>query len=210
MRKSLVHACVLLLLGASVVTAIALGFERPSPAVSLGHAEYLYDFRSLDEMVATSAAVVEATVLTVEKGPVLGGETTDEDEASGGPGSDGAVEYMSVTLGVDEVFVGSLEVGKPVTLLELPTVELPLTPDGSHGFFFLYFDKTYTVHTLIGPEGRFLVGEGGKVSSTSPPKDWITALEQQSVDDFRASLKAAVSTVEIRSVEPAEPRVGGK
>lgn len=151
---------------------------------SVTRGEYVYDFSSLKEMVARSIAVVEASVLEVQPGAVA----AVEDEAS--------IQYMDVTLRLDRVFAGTgMSSGDTISVQELPTVELSLTPNGSHGFFFLTRDNETGSYLIINPEGRFLVDGSGQItSSEADPDDWVVAIEKETPEQLRHDIASAVGS----------------
>ena len=186
------------MLRASAVAIAIVLFLLPScRSEGLRHAEYLYDFEGLAQMVATSDAVIEGTVVEIADGPTVVVDTDD------------VTQYTNVTITVDQVLSGTLnDSATKVTVVELPSVELPLTPADDHGFFFLYWDKSDQAYTLIGPQGRFMVDEKGLMDSTAPKSAWITSLEGLTVLQFREDLDQAISQAAEGSVSPAEPVVG--
>lgn len=176
-----------------VVVALASCSGSRSSGNQVTHAEYVYDFSSLKEMVAASTAVVEASVAGVQPGEVA----AVEDEAT--------IQYMDVTLKLDQVFAGAgITSGDTVTIQELPTIELPLTPDGSHGFFFLTRDNDTGSYLIINPEGRFLVdGSGSITSSETEPDEWIAAIEKETTEQFRQDIESAVGSEASTTATPS-------
>jgi hypothetical protein len=192
------------LLAVSLIFSFGCSAQRDS-ASSLGHAEYPYDFTSLEQMVATSSLVVEGTVTKVGRGPVVGGKCTDQEEASGVCEGDGAVQFMNVVLKLDRVFFGASPKGADsITVTELPTLEIPLTPENSHGFYFLNYSKQEDRFVIINPEGRIFVGEGQTLlTPDEETDDWLLTIASETPAEFRADLEAAVGEVKSGAVEPA-------
>lgn len=169
-----------------LVTFALVACSGGSPSINtITRAEYLYDFATLNEMVATSTAVVEGSVVGVEPGAVA----AVEDEAE--------IRYMDVTLKLDRVFLGpGINAGDTITIEELPNVDLSLTPNRSQGFFFLSWDKDTSSYLIINPEGRFLVdGSGSIISSETDPDDWVLAIEKETPQQFTRDIVSAVDSV---------------
>lgn len=166
--------------------------------------EYAYDFSSLSEMVATSSAVVEGRVTDVAPGPVVGAtcspDLAPEDCAAGG------VQFTDVTVMVEDVFVGSdLVKGSTITISELPTAELPLTPIDASGFFFLHYGKSDGFR-LLSPQARFLINDRGVLTESEEyPDEWVREILAGTPSEFRSEIVDAAKAVAAGKVSPAAP-----
>ena len=191
---ALLVVCIGLLLTASCA---AEPVQPPPP----GRQE-LYDFTSLEEMVATSDAVIEGTVLSAEPGRVVG---SDSDP----------VQFVQLNLKVDELLFGKLPVlGKDQTImLEESAGSVEGSGDlqgvygsaaGDHGIYFLGWKDETPFYYLINSEGRFLV-QDGKVVALNKLDEWALDLERLSPDALKSRILEAADAARAGEVAPVAP-----
>jgi hypothetical protein len=112
-RGEIMHIRILGVIPAAALTLTACGAgavrdDLRSSAASplLSHIQEAFDFNGLPQMVATSSAVVLGHVISVKPGPVTGGTYPDQMEASGAHEGDGAVQYATATIAIENVLYG--------------------------------------------------------------------------------------------------------
>jgi hypothetical protein len=159
--------------------------------------ESLFDFDNLASMVATSDAVIEGDVVQIKPGRSI--QESD----------DFVLQFQNVTIAVDRLYSGKLSgPTSGVTVEEHATVELPLTTEGSHGFFFLHWDDVNARYYIIAPEGRFLeTSYGLRAAPGAEFEDgvWVQEIEKLTVGEFRQQLEEAVAEVKQGLVSPLDP-----
>ncbi|HWM20822.1 MAG TPA: hypothetical protein VNO51_14105 [Ilumatobacteraceae bacterium] len=155
----------------------------------------VYDFSSLDEMGAASDLVVEADVVAVERGRLVG----EPDE--------GGVISRIVTLAVADVIRGGATTASTLIVEEegwlpdgTPIIVDDVEPSvvGDHGVWFLDEleapdDADVPVYLVINSQGRMLERDGGVVGGdqTDP---LVRTVQQQAYDELIRALKATTSS----------------
>lgn len=162
--------------------------------------EELFDFTSLEQMLATSDVVIAGTVLDVEPGRVVGSEADP-------------VQLLQLTINVDEILYGDLPTGSAQTILveesagslegAQETVGIYGSKAGDNGFYFLGWKDGTSYYYLVNSEGRFLI-ESGRVVASNQLDAWALELEQLTPDQLKERIAQAVRAVEAGDVQPAD------
>jgi hypothetical protein len=216
-RGEIMHIRILGVIPAAALTLTACGAgavraDLRSSAASplLSHIQEAFDFNGLPQMVATSSAVVLGHVISVKPGPVTGGTYPDQMEASGAHEGDGAVQYATATIAIENVLYGrpAISLGSQVDVLELPSRELPQSQPGDRGLFFLLKDPRDGAYRIINSEGELLVDSAGELSTArTEPDAWETSLLKLNLAKIEAAVSAAGLRVSRGEVRPASPQI---
>lgn len=146
------------------------------------------DFASLEEMVAGSDVVLEGTIIGVEPGRIVG-------EAD-------PIQFLQLTIRIEELLAGSTPTGAVETLLMEESTGSVEGPDnlegvygssvGDHGVYFLGWKDSTPYYYLINSEGRFLEVDGRMVASNDLD-DWAAELEQLTLEEFKTRVESAAN-----------------
>ncbi|MGH2683386.1 MAG: hypothetical protein ACRDIX_09165 [Actinomycetota bacterium] len=178
-------------------TACEGGSSKSLPPISVKEVHY---FSDLAQMVATSDAVVQGTVIETEPGRVVGGQDPR-------PEGDGAIQFLQVTISIDKVLYGSLPEGS--FLVEEDGYNgVPPSEVGDRGFYFVHLkqdetDKPY--YRLINSQGRFLV-QGERLVGSNDSDSWVQAIEAVSPLELEALVAQAKEAIERGVVTPQPGR----
>lgn len=180
-----------------------------------------FRFDGLAEMVATSHLIVEATVVDVEAGRIVGGFVPPEAELEGAEG-DGAFQYTRVTLRVDDVLVGRVD-GSLLTIEELPSVQIPVSEIGVHGVYFLWTSPEDPHPFIINSQGRYVATEDGHLDAPytqavvnmvqtssgawipEPSEAWVHEIESETLADLKDAVRRTRETVSAELIPPQQP-----
>lgn len=194
--------------------------KRPHPdGVATVHAADTYVFSSLPEMVATTDAVIEGTVVNVRPGRLV----------NEGPGIEDDVQFKDVTIQINDVLFANgaataalkgarslfyeelgWDAGKPVVV---EGVDQSLR--GDRGFYFLRF-KVYVSPPfqpemsslywgLISSQGRYLIQPDNSLVGANEEDPLVQELEALSADEMRQQILQAARDIEAGTVE-GQPR----
>ena len=183
-----------------LVMAAACGNDTEDPATQattlLAPPSELHDFQSLEDMVATSTAVIEGEVVAVEPGRKVGGEH--------------GIQFEQATILVHRVLAGTVASDSIVLELEgwdsdgnrvvLP-YELAPNREGDRGVYFVWQKREPTPeprYRLVNSQGRFLEAAPGVAVASR--HDALTA---RLAAMGPAGLRAAVQTAPRRAPSPA-------
>jgi hypothetical protein len=189
-----------LLLVAMVLMAVSVARLRTAPDGDVLGASEAFGFQTLPEMVATSHAVVEGTIVETARGPII---------------DDFEVKYTRklVRVKVDRLLAGR-ELGALVTIEtagwrqvegEAETEfrvegDIPLTT-GDRGIFFLYDFEHTGNFALVSSQGVLLY-DGATVRDTDRTDPLVETLEAETVarlDQLVGQAKAAVDRGEVQA-----------
>jgi hypothetical protein len=176
----------------AVGVVIATRDDDSEPASVDVEATSIYQFASLDEMVAASDAIIIGRVTATERGRLVG------DPANGG------VISRLVTITVDEVLAGI--VGATVIVEEEGwlTDDTPITVNGvaasrvgDEGLWFLDIndDAELPSFLVINSQGRFLFADDGTVRGGDQRDVLVQQLQRQSFTQLRSATTASVAAV---------------
>jgi hypothetical protein len=180
------------------IVAVAVGFviatrdDDRAPAPVDVEATSIYQFSSLDEMVAASDAIVVGRVSATERGRLVG------DPANGG------VISRLVTVTVDEVLAGTI--GSTIIVEEEGwlTDNTPITVNGvapsnvgDEGLWFLDLndDAELPSFLVINSQGRFLFADDGTVRGGDQRDALVRQLQRQSPTQLVTSTRTSVAIV---------------
>lgn len=168
----------------------ACGGNQISPAVD--NAIDQYSFKSLDEMVATSDAVVEGTVVKVETGRTVGP-------------TEAPLTFSQVTLQVDAVLYGNLKTD-PV-LLEEDGTGYSYSETGSHSVYFITYKGApeEPFYRLVSSAGRFIVSPSGTLEASNDEPPWVVEIETLDLAALKERVAEATLAIERGEVKPAPP-----
>jgi hypothetical protein len=175
----------------AVAVIIASRDHDPEPAPLDVEATSIYQFSSLDEMVAASDAIVVGRVTATERGRLVG------DPANGG------VISRLVTVTVDEVLAGVAGATIVVEEEGWLTDDTPITVNGvaaskvgDEGVWFLDMndDAELPSFLVINSQGRFLFADGGTDVGTVKGGDQRDSLVQQLQRQSPAQLVTSART----------------
>lgn len=180
----------------------------PEPDPVAVDADSVYEFTTVDEMVAASDLVVRARVVATERGALLGAEGAD-------PAGAGVV-VREVTLEVDEVWwrspagsVPEVRAGDVLVVAEEgwlasgePLIVDGLAPSavGDEGVWFLQAlpdagsgsgsgdDADEPQYLVINAQGRYLV-DGDSLVGASGDDELVAAIEHLAVDELRSGVQ---------------------
>jgi len=172
-------------------------------------ASFAYDFKSLNQMVATTDAAVVGTVKSVEPGDVIGGKYTGADEAAGTHDGDGGIQLQEVTLDIETVMYGELPSAESIVLELVGSAELPIPPVGSRGAFFLWRDSDRGTFTVVNDEGQYVEDSSGRLTNAVAEDSdaWVLELEEGSVAELVSAVEESVRAVESGPIKPAQPAI---
>lgn len=157
--------------------------SAPGEAPTTGSSREFFEFENLDQMVATSSAVVEGFVLRTEEGQVVGAGHDEE-------------RYTNAVLQVRTVLAGeapetvtidqlTVSGGKPIVL---DGVEPPQA--GDQGIFFLR-KKDEGLYTLISSQGRFLDRGDGRLQGANGEDKLVRELGKLDKQALKDQIKQA-------------------
>ena len=168
--------------------------DDPPPALRV-QATSVYDFSSLEEMSAASDLVVEAEVIAVERGRLVG----EPDE--------GGVISRIVTLSVSDVITGDPSAGASTVIVEeegwlpdgTPLIVDDVEPSavGDHGVWFLdALDDAggadLPAYLVINSQGRLLERDD-RVVGGDQTDPLVLAVQRGSFDDLIRALETSAS-----------------
>lgn len=151
-----------------------------------------YSFKSLDEMVATSDAVVEGTIVKVETGRTVGP-------------TDAPLTFSQVTIQVDAVLYGGLKTD-PV-LLEEDGTGYSYSETGNHGVYFVTYKGApeEPFYRLVSAAGRFIVSANGTLEASNDEQPWVVQIETLDLAALKERVAEATLAIERGEVKPAPP-----
>jgi hypothetical protein len=176
----------------AVAVIIASRGHDPEPAPVDVEATSIYQFSSLDEMVAASDAIVVGRVTATERGRLVG------DPANGG------VISRLVTVTVDEVLAGVAGATIVVEEEGWLTDDTPITVNGvaasrvgDEGLWFLDIndDAELPSFLVINSQGRFLIADDGTLRGGDQRDVLVQQLQRQSFTQLRSATTASVAAV---------------
>ena len=180
------------------VVAVAVGVvlatrDDPSEPTTVDvEATSIYQFSSLDEMVAASDAIVVGRVTATERGRLIGDP------------ADGGVISRLVTISVTEVLAGDtartviveeegwLTDGTPITVNGVAPSEA-----GDEGLWFLDStdDAELPSYLVINSQGRFLVAGGEALRGGDQRDALVQQLQRQSLTELISATRASIASV---------------
>ena len=144
----------------------------------------IHDFGSLEEMIARAEIIIEATVVAVEPGRVVGPP-------------DDPLQFQQVTLQVEDVIFGNLA----ATTILLEAEEYgggqnvyPLPEVGDHGIYFIHLKRERTsqpYYGLLNSEGMF-IADGDRIVASNPEDAWAREIEAMSLEDLKVRIEQLV------------------
>lgn len=187
--------------------------SNPLPA----HAYESHVFANLPEMVATSDAVVEATVIDVQPG------TLYEEE----PGQiEGSVQFSNVVMRVDAVnFVrGALPISSGDRLVNVELVresglaieinEVDASIIGDRGFYFIALLGSKIVNQeamlsfgLTSSQGRYLIQTDGTLRGSNPHDPLVQSIQSLTPEQLRQQIEHAREGFLSGQVQPQPPLI---
>lgn len=189
--------------------------ELHSSGQKIGHGKEWYRSPEFGQLVATSDAVVEATVVDVRPGTVV-------EEA---PGEiEGRVEFNDVFLRIDAVDYLrarlTVEQGDTVIMSEISTssgqpIELNhVKPSivGDRGFYFLTLieaktleDASYLTFTLVSSQGRYRIQPDNSLEGSNPDDAVVQEVQTLTPDQLRGEIEKAEKDIQAGKTLPMSP-----
>lgn len=165
-------------------------------STAVAHSREFFHFDTVEEMTATSSAVLEGQVIRVEPGRSTGdGHARDT--------------YINVTVQVDEVLAG--ESAETITIEELLLTDsesrrilldgVEYSEPGDRGLYFVRA-KPEGTYTLISSQGRYLDTNDGRLKGANENDELVkkvTKLEKQQLND---QIKAANEAAKQGKIKP--------
>jgi hypothetical protein len=193
-RRSHPHWSVWVFVASAIVAVgmvIATRDHDSEPATVNVEATSIYQFASLDEMVAASDAIVVGRVTATERGRLVG------DPENGG------VISRLVTVAVDDVLAGVVDAGSILVEEEgWLTDDTPITVNGvaasevgDEGLWFLDFndDAELASFLVINSQGRFLFAADGTVHGGDQRDALVQQLQRQSPAQLLTSTTTSIT-----------------